>query len=433
MFQLNFYFSVEGLADKETNMVNCLSQIESGMTVSKNLKGCPRTRFAFFWMNVASEPLVALYSLIPFLLRKDLDASLFQIALFVSLRPVLSVFSFYWSAYLKEGKGRLISNLISASFLAFFPFLFFPFFGNFWFLLFASATYQLFSKAAIPSLIEVLKRNLPKRQRENVYSLYFLLSFVESGLLGILFGKILDGHVLPWGTLFFFAALLGLSTIVLFSRLYVPQQEEESKSTPRSLTQPIKESFRLMRNNADFASFQKAFMIGGSALMLMAPALAVYYADTLKLTYSNITTARFIFMAIGVAGSTFFWRKGLSEIPLLRLTTWVLLGFGLFPIALLFSQLHLWFLYFAFFLYGVAQAGSHLIWNLSGTFFAGDNDSSPYTRVNILMLGIRGAIVPLVGGLLCEIVGPVPVLVMGMSLCLWGARHLRRAFSVATS
>jgi len=382
------------------------------------------TRLALLWMNLAAEPLISLYTLIPFILRKDLGATLFQISLFVTLRPVLSVFSFYWSAYLKEGRGKLVANLVSASVLAYLPFLFFPWVSSFWYLLFASGVYQLFSRAAIPSLIEVLKRNIPKAAREHAFSLFFILSFVESGILGLFFGHVLDAHVVSWNTLFFFAALIGLSSILLFSRQKVPELQEETKPKTGSIFHPWRESFQLMRNRADFAHFQGAFMIGGSALMLMAPALSTYYVDVLNLTYSNITTARFIFMAIGVAGSSLLWKKGLSHVSLLKLTRWVLFGFGLFPIALLLAQVHLWLLYLAFFFYGIAQAGSHLIWNLSGTFFAADQNSSPYTRVNILMLGLRGAVMPLAGGLLCDFVGPVPILVLGTLLCFYGMYYL---------
>jgi MFS family permease len=390
-----------------------------------------KTRFALLWMNLASEPLISLYTLIPFLLRKDLHASMFQISLFATLRPVLSVFSFYWSAYLKEGKGRLIANLVSASALAYLPFLFFPWAGNFWFLLFASAMYQLFSRAAIPSLIEVLKRNMPKKPREHAFSLYFILSFVESGVLGLMFGRLLDANLFDWKMLFFLAALVGLSSMAFFSRLQVPVMEEKEKK-PSSLAHPWHESFRLIRERAEFAHFQGAFMIGGSALMLMAPALSSYYVDTLNLTYSNMTTARFIFMAIGVAGTSLLWKKGLGRLSVLKLTVWVLLGFGLFPIALLMAKIDLWFLYLAFLFYGIAQAGSHLIWNLSGTFFAGEQDSSPYTRVNILMLGLRGAVMPLIGGLLCDLFGAVPILMIGTTLCFYGAFYLSRRAHFAT-
>lgn len=377
-------------------------------------------------MNLASEPLVSLYTLIPFLLRKDFGATLFQISLFVTLRPVLSVFSFYWSAYLKEGKGKLVANFVSASLLAYLPFLFFPWVGSFWYLILASAMYQLFSRAALPSLIEVLKRNIPKGHREHAFSLFYILSFVESGILGLLFGGLLDAHKLDWKMLFFCAALIGLSGILFFYRLKVPVIPKPEAPAGVTLAHPWRESFRLMRERADFAYFQGAFMIGGSALMLMAPALCSYYVDVLDLSHSDITMARFVFMAIGVAATSLLWKKGLANVPLLKLTFWVLFGFGLFPVALLFAGVDLWFLYLAFLIYGIAQAGSHLIWNLSGTFFAAEGDSSPFTRTSILMLGLRGAVMPFVGGLICELVGPAPVLWLGMFLCFFGALYLLR-------
>ncbi len=385
-----------------------------------------KTRLALLWMNLASEPLVALYTLIPFLLRKEFGSSPLEISFFIMLRPVLSLFSFYWSAYLKEGKGRLILNCSSACALAYFPFLFFPWVDQFWFLLCASAMYQLFSKAALPSLIEVLKRKLPKEPREKTFSLFFLLSFIESGILGIFFGGMLDAHLVDWKMLFCFAAFLGLSSLLFFCFLQVPFAKNPTTTPRLSLIRPWKESFQLMRTHPDFAAFQGIFMVGGSALMLMLPAISIYYADTLQLSYTNITTARFVFMAIGVALSSFFWTKGLSRVPLLKLTTWVLLGFALFPLALLFAQIDVGFLYLAFLIYGIAQAGSHLIWNLSGTLFAGEGDSSPYTRASLLMHALRGAVMPLIGGLLSELCGAIPVLCLGTLLCLYGAQRMIR-------
>lgn len=381
-------------------------------------------------MSLANEPLVALYSLLPFILRKDLGATLFQVSLFITLRPVLSVFSFYWSASLSYQKNKLLSNLMGACILAHLPFLFFPVIDNFWFILFACAVYQLFSKAGTPALIEILKRNIPKKPREHIFSLYFILSFIESGVLGYLIGNLLDKETANWKVLVFSASLIGLSSLFLQRRVTVSSPEEELPiDVPPSrnwLLTPWKESFALMRNRPDFAHFQWGFMIGGSALMLMAPAFSVFYADTLSLSHTTIAIARFVFMAIGVAGSSLLWKRGLGDIQLHRFTGLVLVGFALFPLALLLAQVHLNYLYLAFFLYGVAQAGSHLLWNLSGTLFALDQDSSPFTAVNILMLGLRGIVMPLLGGLLCSLWGPVPVLVLGMSLCFLGVVYMMK-------
>jgi MFS family permease len=388
--------------------------------------GCPQTRLALLWMNLAREPLVSLYTFLPFILCKDLNASTFQLSLFITLRPVLSVFSFYWSAYLKEGRVKLIANLIWACLLAYMPFLFFPFLGNIWYLLAASAIYQLFSKAAVPPLMEILKRNIPKQPRENAFSFFYLLSFVESGVLGLLFGAVFDGHI-NWKLLFFGAAAIGLSTIFLFRRVFVPAREAPIQAAPLSLAHPWKESLQLIRRRTDFAQFQWMFMIGGAALMLMAPALSKYYVQTLSLSHTDMAVARFVFMALGVAVASYWWRKSLAKISILQLTLWILIGFGVFPLVLLLAQYHHSFLYLAFLVYGIAQAGSYLLWNLSGTLFCAEQDSTPYSRVNLLMVGLRGAIFPFVGGLLCDLYGQVAVLCIGMSLCFIGAAVMKRS------
>ena len=138
----------------------------------------------------------------------------------------------------------------------------------------------------------------------------------------------------------------------------------------------------------------------------------------------NITIARFAFMGLGVAFSSFIWKSWLKRFSINFLMCLVLVGFCLFPITLLMAQINGLFLYPAFIIYGIAQAGSQLIWNLSGTIFAQESDSLPYTNVNILTLGIRGCIAPFLGGALCEILGPVPVLFIGTALLILGGAYL---------
>jgi ABC-type polysaccharide/polyol phosphate export permease len=70
--------------------------------------------------------------------------------------------------------------------------------------------------------------------------------------------------------------------------------------------------------------------------------------------------------------------------------------------------------------YGIAQAGSHLIWNLSSGYFSKDQDSTPYTALNILLQGIRGCFAPLLGGLMTQLMGPLIVLITGAMIAFFG-------------
>ena len=179
--------------------------------------GCRKTRLALLWMNLSSEPLAALYSLVPFILRSELQASGFQIALFTTLSPVLSVFSFYWSARLSYRSDKLLTNLIGAWILARVPFLFFPFINNFWLFLVACGVYQLFSRASTPALMEILKRGMPKKTREHVFSLYYILSVIEGVILGLMLLNVFEFNPSNWRDFFFIGALVSLTSVFLQS------------------------------------------------------------------------------------------------------------------------------------------------------------------------------------------------------------------------
>lgn len=386
------------------------------------------TRFALIWMNLASEPFVALYTLLLFILRKDLQATTFQIAVFVTLKPVISVFSFYWSSNLLRQRTKLLSNLMGAWVLGRLPFLCLPFIDNVWFLIFAAGFYHLFYRAGIPAMMEILKLNVTKERREKLYSRVYVLSFIESIVLGVFVGKLLDMHLGAWKILFFVSALLSISSIFIQMRIPLPPSLKPDENAPpittNRLLQPIKDCIHLMRSRPDFAHFQWGFMIGGFGLMLIQPALALFYVDHLALSHDQVTIARYIWMGIGVVASSFLWRRALNAIPTHQFTAIIIFGFSFFPLFLLLAPWNLFWVNIAFLFYGIAQAGSHLIWTLSGTLFAKNEDSSKFTGVNIFMVGLRGLIGPVLGGILCGLIGPVPVLLAGACICIGGTVYM---------
>lgn len=402
----------------------CFAQMEE--TISDVFH--QKTRKVLLWMNLSHEPLVILYVLLPFILRKNLDASILQISILSALRPILPVFSFYWSANLTNRKNRLRSNLIGAWALARVPFLFVPWATNVWYLIFCCACYELFNKSGIPALIEILKINIPKQNRENTYILFFVLSFLESILLGVVIASILAWNSELWPFLLGCSALIGLSS--LFVQLSVPIPEGLSIPIPKMsfrerIIKPWRESFSLLKEDLDFARFQYAFMVGGFSLMFIAPSLSIFYADYLYLSHSSVVTGRSILMGFGIVLSSWFWKQILTKQRVPQMTQWILIGFASYLLSMVLSLFSREWFYVAFFFYGIAQAGSHVLWNLSGIIFSENEDSSPFSRLNILMLGLRGAVAPALGGVCCKLLGPVPVLIVGTLFCLIGAFYIK--------
>lgn len=383
-------------------------------------KDCFKTKLALLWMNLSSEPLIAIYGSIPFILRREMGATIYQIVLLSTMSPVLSVFSYYWGAWLTERKTKLLANLIGAWILARVPFLFFPWMDTFAAVFVGCAIYQLFSRASTPALMEILKRNISKSKREFAFSFYYGLSVIEGIIVGLVLTQLLEISNNNWKIIFLIFSLFSLTSVFFQLHVKVPHAEDMLPTKKNFVTQPLKKTFDLMRNRPDFALFQWAYMIGGFALMLIAPARSIFAADLLPVSIADTTLARCVFVGVGMAGSSLIWRKALELYGIHRLTTWILVGFGLFPCILLLSFTHTAWFFLAHLLYGITQGGSHLIWYLSGTIFAGDQNSVPFTTTNVLMIGLRGAVAPLLGGFLCEGFGPVPVLVLGAAIALFG-------------
>lgn len=383
------------------------------------------TKKALLHMYLFNEPFVVIYALLLFILRKDLGASLFQISILAALKPTIPIFSFYWSA---NRRTPLKINLMGAWIIARLPFLFVPFIDSIWYLIFSCAIYELFNKSGIPSAIEILKKNVSKGERESILTLSMMLTFLESILIGLLFAGFLDQSPKSWRWICGLTVILSLSS--LFAQWQIPSPDRASyaiaikKPIFEKIAIPWKETFLLLKEKPDFARFQIGFMMGGFGLMLIAPSLAVFYANTLDLSHANVVTGRSILMGFGILLSSYFWKEAIKNHPIFKITLWILLGFGLYPIFLLLAEIHLAWFYFSLFLYGIAQAGSHLLWNLSGAMFSQDGDSSPYSRVNILMLGLRGAIAPTIGGYLCYLYGPTLNFIIGSFCCFTGAIYI---------
>jgi MFS family permease len=385
---------------------------------------------ALVWSNLLSEPLVTLYAFVGFILYKDLGASAFQVTLLTMLKPVVTILTFYWSAGLKGRTKKLKSNVLWAGFLMRAPFLLCPWFDSSWFVIGAAVNYMFFYRAGLPAWLEIVKRNLGEG-RGRAFSISSALGYAEGVVLALACGGLLDKDPGLWKGLFFGAALIGLVTMVVQSRIVVEGEDVEGErlSVRELVVRPWRDSYQLMRDRVDFSRFQWGFMVSGFGLMLIQPALPLFAVDILGVSYLEMAAAISIAKGLGFVLSTPVWSRWIDRVNVFKLASFVFVAIGLFTVLLSFSVWSVAWLYVAYFWYGVGQGGSHLVWNLSGPIFAGKDESSKYTGVNMVMAGLRGAVAPPLGGWLAVAVGPVQVLLMGGALCFYsGARMLQSKF-----
>lgn len=388
-----------------------------------------KTKFVLFASNLINEPFISLQSFISYILAKTLEASSFWIVLVTMLRPVVSIFSFAWSSRIVHKSESLRKNLVLAGVIARAPFLLFPIISHPAYVVFAAALYVLFTRASIPAWMEILKLNLDKDKREKLFSSSWILGYIEGIFLAFGIGYILDASVDNWKYLFAISSLFGMSSVIMHYLMPIDEKPIEyiRPSTASKLTQllkPWKDAYFLIRSRPDFAKFQWGFMAGGFGVMLMQPALPIFFKDTLALRYLDLSIAITVCKGIGIVGSSVIWTRFIGKKPLLLNASYVCLGFALFPILMFFSPLNLFWLYLAYLAYGIAQGGSHLIWHLSGPMFANNEESSRYSGVNVVMVGIRGLVAPILGGILCKLIGPNFVFALGSACCLYGTYFL---------
>jgi MFS family permease len=285
--------------------------------------------------------------------------------------------------------------------------------------------YTMLYRGGMPGWIEILKKNLPGKKRGVIFSLGSALGYVEGVVLAIGVGYLLDNEVGSWRWMFPVSALLGLVGVLMQSRIpievkYAPLVVEKV-SFGEYLSKPWKESWKLVRSRPDFSCYEWSLMFCGIGVMIIQPALPLFFVDVLGLSYTDLAIALSICKGMGFASTSPVWGQWLSKVNFFNISGSVFVFMGAFPLLLLFAPFNVIWVYIAYFIYGIAQAGSHLTWNLSGTIFAKEEDSSLFSTVNVMTVGLRGAVIPPLGGLLCFWLGPLAVLGAGAVACFYGS------------
>lgn len=389
-------------------------------------------RLAYLWTYILNTPFWAIYNMLPFILWKDLDASLWQITLMVTLKPAVSLLSVYWSELVKGRQDRLISNVSLGCLIGHLPFLFFPWMNNVWWFIASFALYKLLYRGVIPAWMEILKRSSEASKRYRLVAYAITMSYVGSAIFPVFFGWMMDDYFQAWRWIFFFTSLISLGAIYLQRK--IPAWEpvaESSMEWKKALTAPWRSVYNLLCQRVDYTHFQIGFMFGGFGIMVLQPALPEFFMSVLNLNYKELGMAMTMCKGIGFALTSSLWAAWMKKTDIFRFSALVVLLFALFPLGLLLAKVNVLWIYFAYLGYGVMQAGSQLSWKLSGPLFSNHEDSSIYSGVNILTVGLRGLVANPFGGLVALYAGPAAVLLLGSGLCFFAAFYLWR-FKPAT-
>jgi predicted MFS family arabinose efflux permease len=345
----------------------------------------------------------------------------------MTLRPLISFLSFYWGTFIHEDPKSLRWNLMFAHAFSLLPFLFVPLFPTIGYLIFASAMFTLFYRAETPALMEIIRRNLDKTSREASFSFATTAGYIEGIILALFTGWMVENLTSGWVLLFPAYASIGLISLYFQKRLEIQPIEEKIETIKKSFSflEPILTGLSLLKNNPQFLRFQLGYFLCGGGLMLAMPAIAVLLTG-LGFGFTTLFASNCAVKEVGMILATPLWGYFMKKSRYELLSGVVFVFVASFLGVLFFLEWSSLFLFVAYFLYGIAQAGSHLIWNLSGPYFSKDAESSRYTMVNVFMVGVRGSIMPLLGGWMTDVVGPKDPIFYGILLSIAGALMVLR-------
>lgn len=398
------------------------------MVISENISR--QTRLIYIWTRILGTPFWGLINLLAYILYKEMHITPFQITLLVALKPMSSLLAPYWNQVIIKRPDLIRSNLVYANILRYLPFLIMPWINSAWFIILAFGLYMMLHRAVIPSWMELFKQNLPDELRKKTLGEACTIDYIGSAILTLGLGIFLDTFEGVWRILFVIMALLGFASTWLIMKLpsiSIPENiDKSSTSTFTSLLKPWKQSWSLLSAYPDFAAYQLGFMIWGAGIMIMHPALPIFFIDTLHLSFTEMSFAIAMCKGAGVAIASPYWTKIFGKINIFSFTGLIaLLAVG-FPFLLLIAPFHLCFLFLAYILYGIIQAGSELSWHISGVQFSKDKESTAFSNTNVLTVGIRGCIIPALGALILTLTNSIYVMILGGLLCSLASWHLLR-------
>jgi predicted MFS family arabinose efflux permease len=334
---------------------------------------------------------------------------------------MVSIFSYYYSYVGSIRLKSLKQNFIIANILSIVLFFILPFYNSAIFLIIATSFYIMFYRAASPSWIEMIKINIDEKNREKLFSFSSTVGYIEGIILAFILGFFLKKSSSSYKSLYFITAIFSLINIFLIKKIPIRKIDKKKEIINFNILTPIKEGIDILKKDRNFNLFQIGFMISGFALMLVQPIIPILAVDKLKLNHQQFAIAILVCRGLGYIISSPIWGRMFSKVNILKLSSYMFLNTFVFMIFLSFSKFNILWFYLAYVVYGITQAGSHLIWNMSGPIFSKNEDSSKYTAINVLMVAIRGSIAPMLGSLLIFKFSIINILLLASILCLYSS------------
>lgn len=294
----------------------------------------------------------------------------------------------------------------------------------------------------IPAQNSIFQKNINSSHRAKVFGYTLSLSMLVSILFTFAAGRLLDSSEQSFRWILLTTGICGFLSCAVLSLIRNPKPESEQDCArlpwKNLIFEPIRSTFRLLKENKPFAAFERSFSIYGMGFIMMQPIIPIYLVDKLHLSYTSNFLAKGILSQLGMLLLSPLIGKLHDNMHPFK---FISRSFGLlmaFPLLLVISAL--WqgerimpviIVFVAYLIFGIAMTAVNMAWNMGSIVFAGKEDASIYQSVHVTMTGIRGLVAPVLGFSLLKISGITSVFLVAAGFLAWASliswRDFRRA------
>lgn len=304
--------------------------------------------------------------------------------------------------------------------------------------------YYLGNPIIFPNINLFLKGNYQHENFSRLYSLATLTGKVFMLLTAFAYGVILDIDKFAFTWVFALAALAGITSTHLLSRINFKEEIHDfpKETFWKSVIKSISGMRAILKNNVPFRHFELGFLFYGFAFMSTVTVMTIFFEKQLGLNYFSVATYKNAYNIIALFMIPVFG-KLLGKIDPRKFAAITFTSIMLYLLSLVLTYYYpestnlgsfrLYYSMIPFVLFhAVFAATMSLLWSIGSAYFCKPHEAGEYQSVHLFLTATRAIFAPLLGVLFYELYGFVFTfslgavsLLAGILIMIWSYKNDR--------
>ena len=374
-------------------------------------------------------------SLNEFVLLKSMRGSNYEIATLIQFSVIVLLFAIFINEIVRRStnKKKLLKRIAVLTRLPLFLLIFFPtnpfeIAQTEYHILFLTIflIFYLASPFILPTINLFLKNSYSHENFGKLYGYASTLNKIVILFSTFLFGLLLDYDNYAFRYIYPLVGALGIISIFILTKIdYDEPKIVKFKRTFKEATKhSVSEIFRILKENKAFRHFEIGFMLYGFAWIGTMAAINIFFDEVLHLNYTSVAFYKNSYNTIAILLLPYLGKLiGNIDPRKFGIYTFVSLLLFLFFLALteyvsyhiiIFGIKIYYSLIFAYLAYGVFAATMALLWFIGSAYFCRKEEAADYQAVHLSLTGVRGAVAPILGIAIYEIISFTGVFGIGI-------------------